>query len=72
MVYYEEDVECERIKVEYSGISNVVEAQKYFIIFEDKSHAYIVDKSTLVGGTVDDMRSQLVPILKDQYCLFKY
>ncbi|MBQ8164669.1 MAG: YcxB family protein [Clostridia bacterium] len=54
-------------EIKYSMIEKVVEKQDYIYIYQNKRQAFIVDKSTVIGGTVEDIRNKLIPILQKKY-----
>lgn len=63
---------CGESETKYSMIEKVIEKPDYIYIFQTKRQAIIVDKSTITGGTVEDIRNKLMPILqKKYYCKFK-
>ena len=51
----------------YCMIEKVIEKPEYIYIFQTKRQAFIVDKSTITGGTVEDIRNKLMPILQKKY-----
>lgn len=54
-------------EIKYSMIEKVIEKPDYFYIFQTKRQVIIVDKSTITGGTVADIRNKLMPILQKKY-----
>lgn len=59
-------------ELQYSLIPKVMETSKYLFIYQSKAQAFIVDKSTIANGTIDDVRSKLLPFVKKKYILCKY
>ena len=59
-------------KIEYSFLVKAYETSKYFFLYQTKDQIYIVDKSTIEGGTAEDIRSKLSAVLKDKYFICKY
>ncbi len=62
----------EKTEIRYSMLFMVYETSKYFFIFRNKTQAYLVDKSTIEGGSAEDIRNKLSGILKDKYIICKY
>ncbi|MBE7064399.1 MAG: hypothetical protein E7384_01085 [Ruminococcaceae bacterium] len=54
-------------KMKYCMIEKVIEKPRYIYIYQNKRQAFIVDKTTITGGTVEDIRNLLMPILQDKY-----
>ncbi len=47
-------------ETEYASLIKIVETNEYWYIYLTKAQAMIVDKSTVDGGTVEDLRALLV------------
>ncbi|MBQ3005583.1 MAG: YcxB family protein [Clostridia bacterium] len=62
----------ERTEIRYSMLFKVYETSQYFFIFRNKIEAYVVDKSTIEGGTAEDIRNKLSEVLKDKYYICNY
>ncbi len=60
------------LTVKYSLLEKVMETGEYFILFQNKRQAYLVEKSTLEGGTAEDIREKLQPVLRKKYIICKY
>ena len=58
--------------IEYSLFVKVYETSKYFFMFQTNNHVFIVDKSTIEGGTVEEIRNKLSTFVKDKYIICKY
>ncbi len=79
-VFRDEDFTAETASEEYSGDSvirysflyKVMETEKYFFLFQNKRQIFAVDKSTLEGGTAEDIRKKLQPVLGKRYIICKY
>lgn len=56
-------------ELKYSMIPKVMETSKYLFIFQSKNQSFIVDKSTIVNGTVDEIRMKLVQSSKAKYII---
>ena len=59
-------------KFEYSLFVKVYETSKYFFMYQTNNQVLIVDKSTIEGGTVEEIRNKLSAFVKDKYILCKY
>ena len=58
-------------QVEYEMFLKIYETSEYFFLYQTKQQAFIVDKSTIRGGTAEDIRSCLKGRVK-KYVLCKY
>ncbi len=56
----------------YSILPKVIENSKYILVYQNKSQAYIVDKSTIEGGTVEELRNVLQAKINGKYIICKY
>ena len=56
-------------KLEYSLFVKVFETSKYFFLFSTHNNVYPVDKSTIEGGSAEDIRAKLSPLLGKKYIL---
>ncbi len=54
---------CGESEISYTMVEKVVETTKLFLIFQTKSQAFIVEKSTFSGGTPEEPRNKLSPLL---------
>ncbi len=59
-------------EIKYSAFFKVRETSKYFFLYQTKRQAFVVDKSTLTGGTAEDIRRKLAPVLGKKYTLCRY
>ena len=59
-------------EIEYSLFVKVYETSKYFFMYQTNNQVFIVDKSTIEGGTVEEIRNKLSAFVKDKYILCKY
>ena len=59
-------------EVEYSVFVRVYETSKYFFLFQTNNQAFLVDKSTIEGGTAEDIKNRLTTLGKGKYILCKY
>lgn len=58
--------------IEYSLFVKVYETSKHFFMYQTNNQVFIVDKSTIVGGTAEEIRNKLSAFVKDKYILCKY
>ena len=56
----------------YSLISKVVETSSYLFVYQDKKHAFIIDKSTILNGTIDEIRAKLIQFVNKKYITYRY
>ena len=59
-------------EIEYDLIYKVMETSKYIFIFLNKTQTYIVNKSTITGGTVEELKNKLSSYVGDNYITCKY
>ena len=59
-------------QIEYSFFVKVYETTKYLFLYETNNQVFVVDKSTIEGGTVEEIRNKLSAFVKDKYILCKY
>ncbi|MBR3299177.1 MAG: YcxB family protein [Clostridia bacterium] len=55
----------------YDSVARVIETSEYFFIYQTANNALAVDKSTIEGGTAEDIRAKLAPGLGKSYVLRK-
>lgn len=58
--------------LKYSIMIKAYETEKYFFIYISKRQLFTVDKSTLEGGTAEDLRDKLFSVLGKKYIRCKY
>ena len=61
-----------KAEIEYSLFVKVYETSKYFFIFQTNKQAFIIDKSTINGGTPEEIRTKLSAKVKGKYNICKY
>lgn len=44
----------------------------YFFLYQNNNQVFLVDKSTIEGGRIDDIRNKLSSFVKDKYIVCKY
>ena len=59
-------------EIEYSLFVKVYETSKYLFLYQTNNQVFIVDRSTIEGGTVEEIRNKLFAFVKDKYILCKY
>lgn len=59
-------------EIKYSLIVKVYETTKYFFIFQNKSQVLMIDKSTIVGGTADEIREKIQGAMSRKYIVCNY
>lgn len=59
-------------EIEYALFVKAFETSKYLFLYQTNNQAFIVDKNTIQGGTIEDLRKQLSVFLKDKYVLCNY
>ena len=59
-------------KIEYSLLVKAFESSKYFFLYQTKNQILIVDKSTIEGGTAEELRNKLSAVLRDKYSICRY
>lgn len=58
--------------IEYTLFVKVYETSEYLFIYQTKNQAFIVDKSTVTGGTAEEIRERLSSCLGKKYIICKY
>lgn len=59
-------------EIEYSLFIKVYETSKYFFLYQTNNQVLLVDKLTIEGGSVDEIRNKLSSFVKDKYFICKY
>ncbi len=59
-------------ELEYSLLVKVYETSKYLFLFQTIREVIIVDKSTIEGGTIQDIRKVLSNCIKGKYTICTY
>ncbi|MCH5198323.1 MAG: YcxB family protein [Oscillospiraceae bacterium] len=58
--------------IAYSMLYQLMETSEYLFIFQTKRQVYIVDKSTVRGGTIDELRAKLTSTPGLRYIMCNY
>ena len=61
-----------KAEIEYSLFVKVYETTKYLFLYQTINQVFIVDKSTVEDGTIEEIRGRLSAFIKDKYILCKY
>ena len=59
-------------EIEYTLFLKAYETSRYLFLYQTRKQIFIVDKNTIEGGTVEDLRNLLSAVLKDKYFLCAY
>ena len=59
-------------EIEYSVFIKIYETSKYFFLYQTNNQVFLVDKSTIEGGSVEGIRNKLSSFVKDKYFICKY
>lgn len=59
-------------EIEYTLFARVYETTKHLFLYQTNNQVFIVDKSTIDGGTIEDVRNKLTAFVKDKYIICKY
>lgn len=61
-----------KAELQYTMLVKSMETSKYFFLYQTKNQIYIVDKSTISGGTAEDIRNKLISVLDNKHIICKY
>lgn len=59
-------------EIAYAFFVKAYETSKYFFLFQSNRQTFAVDKSTVEGGTAEDIRARLTAALGEKYIRCKY
>ena len=59
-------------EIAYSLFVKVYETSAYFFLYQTANQVFIIDKSTIEGGSAEDIRNRLSLFVKDKYIICKY
>ena len=59
-------------EIEYSLFVKVYETSRYLFLYQTNNQVFIVDKNTIEGGTVEEIRNKLSAFVKNKYIVCKY
>ncbi len=60
------------VAIEYSFFVKVYETTKYLFLYQTNNQVFIVNKLTIEGGTVEEIRNKLSAFVEDKYIICKY
>lgn len=58
-------------QIEYTALVKAYETSRYFFLLQTERQTYIIDKSTIENGTVEDIRNKLISKI-EKYIICKY
>lgn len=58
--------------IEYSLFVRVYETSKYLFLYQTNNQVFCVDKDTIEGGTIEEIRNKLTAYVKNKYIICKY
>ena len=59
-------------EIAYSLFVKVYETSKYLFLYQTNNQVFIVDKNTIEGGTVEEIRNKLSAFVTNKYIVCKY
>lgn len=59
-------------EIDYTYFTKAMETSKYIFLYQNNVQAFILDKSTISGGTVEELRKKLFSFLGEKYIRCKY
>ena len=59
-------------EIAYSVFVKAYETSRYLFLYQTNRQVFIVDKSTLTGGSIEDIRNTLSPYLNQKYIICNY
>ncbi len=59
-------------EIEYSLLVKVYETTQHLFLYRTNDQVFIIDKSTIEGGTVEEIRNKLSAFVKNKYIICKY
>jgi len=58
-------------ELRYAVLEKIIEAPRYFYFYQTKNQAFVVEKSTFSGGTAEELRQRIQPVLGKKYKIRK-
>lgn len=71
-VHSESDLFEANSTIKYEVLLKAMETKARLFLFQTKSQAYVIDKSTIEAGSAEDLKNVLMPILGKKYIVCKY
>ena len=59
-------------EIEYSLFVKVYETSRHLFLYQTNNQVFIVDKNTIEGGTVEEIRNKLSAFAPNKYIVCKY
>ncbi len=59
-------------RIDYTVLRRAIETSKYLYLFQNKGKVYIVDKSSITGGTTEALQEKIRSVLDDRYVKYNY
>ena len=60
------------VEMEYSLFAKAYETEKHLFLFHTNNQVFVINKDTIEGGTVDDIRDRLTAFISDKYIICDY
>ena len=79
-IFTDDEVQIDTQGLEYTGetrtnynlFARCFETSKYFFLYQTRNQVVIIDKSTLEGGTAEELRAKLAGCLGKKYVICRY
>lgn len=71
-VHSDSDLHKTDSTMNFEVLFKVMETEERLFLFQTKSQAFVVDKSTLEGGSIEDLRKVLMAVMGKKYVECKY
>lgn len=71
VIDFRSDHETAHIVLKYTGLVKILDTPDYLYLMITKAQTYVVDKATIEGGTAEDLRARLQPVLGKKYKIKK-
>lgn len=62
----------DEVEISYGMLFAVNESSEYLFLLPTKNSMFVVDKSTISGGTMEELRDKLKSVLGDKYIICEY
>lgn len=56
----------------YSMVQKVIETNRYLLLYHHTKFYFVIDKATITGGSVLEVRRKLLPLLGKKYVVYNY
>ena len=79
-IFYDDYIKVTSVNAEYNGegeiqyslLLKVMETSKYLFVYPAAGQAYIIDKSTITNGTLEELQDKFKQLLNKKYIVCKY